>query len=141
MDLALQKAILSADLMPTEKLVGLCIAFYINPRAKKAFRHKQAKIASACGISERTVRRAIKALIDAGFIQSETCGRSCAFKSIFNIDRSPVSYQIGHPCPHSFRNPMELDTEFSTKAEEINKRLDAAFKKEQRNGRRTQNAG
>lgn len=140
MDLALQKAILSADLMPTEKLIGLVIAYHIH-RKRQLSRIRQETIAHECGVSLATVKRALMALRHAQFFDVQKTGRSSFYRSLIKkpclVDSSPMSYQTAHQRAGKY----ELDTEFSTKAEEENKRLDAAFRKEQRNGRRTKNAG
>ena len=140
MNLALQKALLAADLMPTEKLVGLCIAYHIHGK-RKFSKVRQDTIAHECGVSLATVKRALLALRHAEFIDVRKTGRSCVYQGIVKdlrlYDSSPMSYQTAHQRASRY----ELDTEFSTKAEEENKRQDAAFKREQRNGRRTENAG
>ena len=126
MDALLFKSILGATLMPTEKLVGLALAYHVNRRSKK-WKISQRRLAEECGVSTRTVRRAVRALQDAGYIIARQSGRTCFYempvKSPVNYDRTRVSYQIGHGCPLSQRNPWELDTEFSTEAEERYKRL------------------
>ena len=50
MDMLLQKALLAADLLPTEKLVGMVVAFHIHPK-QGCWRIGQAVIARECGIS------------------------------------------------------------------------------------------
>jgi DNA-binding transcriptional MocR family regulator len=139
MDIQLCKALLAAPLMPTEKLVGLALSYHINAKSKK-WKISQARLAEECGISTRTVRRATRALEEAGYIIARHSGRKCIFergsKSLVNYDRTPMSYQTGHPCPLKSRNPWELDTQFSTKAEEEYKRLLEEENREKSNGKK-----
>jgi DNA-binding transcriptional ArsR family regulator len=143
MDAQLSKAILVASLMPTEKLIGLALAYHINARTKK-WKISQARIAEECGVSTRTVRRAIRALEAGGYITVKQSGRKCIFekplKSLVNYDRTPVSYQSGHGCPLNSRKSWELDTEYSTKCEEEYKRLPEAPRKEEYDARYAKDA-
>ena len=119
----LQNAILQADLMPTEKLVGLCVAFHIN-RKTQATRLRQATIAEECGLSVRSVKRAFRALRDAGLLEMQTTGRSpiihvCTGNNTGNVEGPREAPQRGH---EKRKMPWEYDTEFSTVAEEQDKR-------------------
>ena len=129
MELRLQKRILEAELLPTEKLVGMVIAYHIHPKYGY-WRIGQAAIARECGVSIPTVKRAVTALCRAGYIEVRRTGRTAKYfslvKSHINYDSSPMSYQTDHP--RSIRgtksgNPWDLDTTFSTRAEEEYKRL------------------
>lgn len=137
MDAQLSKAILAGSLLPTEKLVGLALAYHINSKSKK-WKISQKRLAEECGISTRTVRRATRALAEAGYIIARHSGRTCFYEKPVKFpcyyDRTPVSYQSGHSCPLSKRNPWELDTVFSTKAEEEYKRLLEEENREKSNG-------
>lgn len=126
MDMQLQKALVSAELMPTEKLVGMIVAYHIHPK-RGCWRIGQAAIARECGISVPTVKRAITALCKAGYIDVKRTGRTAKYyaclKCHIKYDSSPMSYQRDHQRAISKDNPWDLDTEFSTKAEEQYKRL------------------
>ena len=125
----MQAFILAADLMPTEKLAALAICTHWNER-KQSARLYQRTLAAECGVSERTIRRALQALKDGQFFEQKITGRSTIFNTgiklnISSVDRTPMSYQIGHGCPLKDvkkQRPWELDTEFSTRAEEEYKR-------------------
>lgn len=128
----LQNAILQADLMPTEKLVGLCIAFHINRRTQ-ATRLRQATIAEECGLSVRAVKRAFKALRDSGLLEMQATGRSPIIRigtgnDTGNVEGPPVAPQRGH---EKRKMPWEYDTEFSTAAEEQDKRERERLAREQ----------
>ena len=142
----LQCAILDADLLPTEKLVALAIAVHHNTRRNYA-RIYQGTLAADCGLSSRTVRRAVQALREAKIYGVKNTGRSAIFEPAFestcmlntgSVDRTPVSYQTGHGCPLSDAekhvkkraSPWDYDTEFSSRAEEENKRLNEAIARE-----------
>ena len=119
----LQNAILQADLMPTEKLVGLCVAFHLNAKTKTT-RLRQATIAEECGLSVRSVKRAFKALRDSGLLEMQATGRSpiihvCTGNNTGNVEGPRVAPQLGQI---EHRKPWEYDTEFSTVAEEQDKR-------------------
>lgn len=119
----LQNAILQADLMPTEKLVGLCVAFHIN-RKTQTTRLRQATIAEECGLSVRSVKRAFKALRDAGLLDMQATGRSpiihvCTGNNTGNVEGPQEAPQQGQ---EKRKMPWEYDTEFSTVAEEQDKR-------------------
>lgn len=119
----LQNAILQADLMPTEKLVGLCVAFHIN-RTTQATRLRQSTIAEECGLSVRSVKRAFKALRDAGLLEMKATGRSpiihvCTGNNTGNVEGPREAPQRGH---ERRKMPWEYDTTLSTVAEEQDKR-------------------
>lgn len=119
----LQNAILQADLTPTEKLVGLCVAFHINRRTQ-ATRLRQSTIAEECGLSVRSVQRAFKALRDAGLLDMQATGRSpiihvCTGNNTGNVEGPQEAPQRGQM---KRKMPWEYDTEFSTVAEEQDKR-------------------
>lgn len=124
----LQNAILQADLMPTEKLVGLCVAFHVNKRTQTT-RLRQSTIAEECGLSVRSVQRAFKALRDAGLLEMKTTGRSPIIQiSTGNVEPPPVAAQIRH---EKRKMPWEYDTEFSTAAEEQDKRERERLRREE----------
>lgn len=126
MDMLLTKALVAAELLPTEKLVGMVIAYHIHPK-QRCWRIGQASIARECGISIPTVKRAINALCRGGYIEVKRTGRTAKYyaslKYHIKVDSSPVSYQTAHPRAIRRGNPWELDTEYSTRAEERYKRL------------------
>ena len=126
----LQNAILQADLMPTEKLVGLCVAFHIN-RKTQTTRLRQATIAEECGLSVRSVKRAFKALRDAGLLDMKSTGRSPIISTgnnIGNVEGPDEAPQRGH---EKRKKPWEYDTEFSTVSEEQDKREREQLKREE----------
>lgn len=119
----LQNAILQADLTPTEKLVGLCVAFHVNRRTQTT-RLRQSTIAEECGLSVRSVQRSFKSLRDAGLLNMQTTGRSpiihvCTGNNTGNVEPPQEAGQIRH---QRRRMPWEYDTELSTIAEEQDKR-------------------
>lgn len=118
-----QNAILQADLMPSEKLVGLCVAFHVNHRTQKT-RLRQNTIAEDCGLSVRSVKRAFKALREAGLLEMQATGRSpiihvCTGNNTGNVEGPRVAHQRGQI---ERKMPWEYDTELSTVAEEQDKR-------------------
>ena len=128
----LQNAILQADLMPTEKLVGLCVAFHVNRRTQ-ATRLRQATIAEECGLSMRSVQRAFRALRDAGLLEMKATGRSpiiyvCTGNNTGNVKPPLEARQIRH---EKRKMPWEYDTALSTAAEEQDKRERERLAKEQ----------
>lgn len=112
----LQNAILQADLMPTEKLVGLCVAFHLNAKTKTT-RLRQATIAEECGMSVRSVKRAFKALRDSGLIETQATGRSpiihvCTGNNTGNVEGPQVAPQRGqmeHRMPWEYEVAEEQD--------------------------------
>ena len=119
----LQNAILQADLMPTEKLVGLCVAFHVNRRTQTT-RLRQSTIAEECGLSVSSVKRAFRALWEAGLLEMKATGRSpiiyvCTGNNTGNVEGSP---QRPLPDHEKRKMPWEYDTELSTAAEEQDKR-------------------
>lgn len=128
----LQNAILQADLMPTEKLVGLCVAFHINKRTQST-RLRQDTIAEECGLSVRSVKRAFNALREAGLLEMQATGRSPIIhvppgNNTGNVEGPQVAPQRGH---EKRKMPWEYDTEFSTAAEEQDKRERERLAREQ----------
>ena len=117
-----QNAILQSDLMPTEKLVGLCVAFHLNAKTKTT-RLRQSTIAEECGLSVRSVKRAFKTLRDSGLLEMQATGRSPIIhftgNNTGNVEGPPVAPQRGQM---EHRMPWEYDTEWSTVAEEHDKR-------------------
>lgn len=128
----LQNAILQADLMPTEKLVGLCVAFHINRRTQ-ATRLRQATIAEECGLSISSVKRAFRALRDAGLLEMKATGRSPIIhvgtgNDTGNVEGPDEAPQRG---PGKRKMPWEYDTTLSTAAEEQDKRERERLAREQ----------
>lgn len=130
-----QRWILQQELLPTEKLVGMAIALHIDRKTGK-IRVRQEIIAQECGVSTRTVRRAIASLVAEGILSSQKTGRSAILvplgKECGIVDRPPVTYQIGHQCPTRRREKahFDLDTSLSTRVEEQNKRDEKRFLRE-----------
>ena len=127
----LQNAILQADLSPTEKLVGLCVAFHINQRTQTT-RLRQATVAEECGLSVRSVKRAFKGLRDAGLLDMQATGRSPIIhvstgNNTGNVEGPLVAHQMGQM---KRKMPWEYDTEYSTAAEEQDKRERAQIERE-----------
>ncbi len=139
MDMLLTKALVAAELLPTEKLVGMIVAYHIHPK-QRCWRIGQAALARECGISVPTVKRAITALVRGGYIEVKRTGRTAKYyaslKCHIKVDSSPMSYQKDHPRSISNGNPWDLDTEYSTRAEEQYKRL----LQEKNHDRRLENA-
>lgn len=128
----LQNAILQADLMPTEKLVGLCVAFHVNRRTQ-ATRLRQATIAEECGLSVRSVKRAFKALRDSRLLEMQATGRSPIIRigtgnNTGNVEGPLVAPQRGQM---EHKMPWEYDTELSTVVEEQDKRERERLAREQ----------
>lgn len=133
---ALQRRLLQAELLPTEKLVGMALALHMDKRTGK-IRVRQETVAQECGVSVRTVRRAVAALVSSGVFTSTATGRSSVLaagsgKSTGRVDRPPVSCQTGHRCPHLKRKraPWEYDLAYSTRPEEEEKRGHERFLRE-----------
>lgn len=135
-----QRRLLQADLMPTEKLVGMALALHLDRKTGK-IRVRQEALAQECGVSTRTVRRSIASLVAEGIFSSQQTGRSAILvplgKECGIVDRPRVAYQIGHQCPtrRRKRGAFDLDTSLSTRVEEQNKRDEKRFLGE-KNGRR-----
>ena len=131
-----QRWILQQVLLPTEKLVGMALALHIDKKTGK-IRARQESIAQECGVSTRTVRRAIASLVAEGILSSQQTGRSAVLvplgKECGIVDRPRVAYQIGHQCPTRRREKahFDLDTSLSTRVEEQNKRDEKRFQREQ----------
>lgn len=88
---ALQRRLLQAELLPTEKLVGMALALHMDKRTGK-IRVRQETVAQECGVSVRTVRRAVAALVSSGVFTSTATGRSSVLaagsgKSTGRVDR------------------------------------------------------
>ena len=102
--LDMQRRVLASDLAPTDKLVGLAYALHLDGRTGAA-RVRQQRIASECGLSPRTVRRAMRELERVGLIETQRTGRSVIVRvggeggESGRVERTPVSHQSGHPCP------------------------------------------
>lgn len=137
--LSIQRRILAADLTPTEKLVGMALALHMNVKSGH-IRIKQETIAKECGLSRRTVVRAVLALVDSGFFESRRTGRtailipvsgSAGVKESGNVEVTPVSHQKCHPCHirgKKWTMPWECPPT-STPAEEEYKRLESREKR------------
>ena len=90
---ALQRQLLQAELPPTEKLVGMVLAIHMDKRTGK-IRVRQKTVARECGVSARTVRRAVAALVSSGVFVSVATGRS----SVLVLERVLEEW-TGHRCP------------------------------------------
>ena len=135
MDMQLQKALLCAELTPTEKLVGMTIAYHIH-RKRKLSRVRQETIALECGVSIPTVKRAVAALRRERFIDVQKTGRASFYRTVKDscyVEGSPMIHLRDHQQHTAHAKPWVLDTEFSTAAEEKYKRL---LNEEKGNGER-----
>ena len=126
MDISLCKSVLAASLLPTEKLVGMVIAFHVHRKGKFS-RIRQETLAKECGVSIPTIKRAVAALRKERLIQVKTTGRASYFVPLLKdstyVEVSPVIPQTAHQRAIGRQNPWDLDTVFSTRAEEQYKRL------------------
>ena len=91
---ALQRQLLQAELLPTEKLVGMVLALHMDKRTGK-IRVRQETVAQECGVSVRTVRRAVAALVSSGVFTSTATGRS----SVLPVLERVLEEWTGHRCP------------------------------------------
>lgn len=131
----LQQSILESDLLPSEKLVGLIIAFHLNSKtgSTRLFRRT---LVDESGLSLPSVKRAVKALAKMRLISKKSTGRSSMFSLVCSgnntgtVEGSPVDHQKVHDEPLSKRFKDDLDTEFSTPIEEKNKREEARIRRE-----------
>ena len=137
----LQASILGSDLLPSERLVGLVIAFHLNAKTRQT-KLKKSTIANECGLSPRSVRRAVASLVSIGLIEEEMDnGRSSFYRIPSGNNTGTVTRDMGVTGGVTYTTPkkpsrFDLDTEFSTPAEERNKRDQAAFDREQSNSLR-----
>lgn len=147
--LTLQKTILAHPLMPAEKLVGMALAYHINRKTGKV-RVGQRTIAEETGYSQRTVKRAVKALVEAGIFEIVHTGRASILVPIEQdgeggssgnicgiVEGPSVSHQMGHGWhigPKKM-SPFEYDTTYSTLAEEKIKRENEAWRREREKAR------
>lgn len=140
--LDLQRRILATDLMSTEKLVGMALALHLSV-SSVTIRVRQQTLARECGLSARSIRRAINGLVAAGLFESRITGRASILvpvesvskvKSSGIVERPSVTYLIGHQCPTRSRKKRSSrwnpDTECSTRTEEIGKFDEAQFQRE-----------
>ena len=137
---SIQRRILSADLTPTEKLVGMALALHVNLTSGH-IRIRQATTAQECGLSTSTVKRAVRGLIEAGIFDSRRTGRATILipldgaESVKNsgiVESSLVTHQIGHGRPIRSKQramPWDIDTTLSTPAEERCKRAERQEKR------------
>lgn len=142
--LELQRYILAEDLMPTEKLVGMALALHLSV-SSMTIRIRQQTLAQECGLSARSIRRAINGLVAVGLFESRVTGRASILVPVESVstvknsgivERPPVTYLIGHQCPTRTRKKRPSrynpDTECSTRAEEIGKYDEKQFQAEMR---------
>ena len=125
---SVQRAILQTELQPTDKLVGMVLALHMDRKTGK-IRVRQKTIAEECGVSDRTVRKAIANLVDAAVFTSQRTGRAAIliplWKESGRVERKPASDQTGTQVPL-----WVLDTTLSTRLEEEEKRGHARFLRE-----------
>lgn len=131
---SIQRRILSADLTPTEKLVGMALALHINV-ATGQIRIRQSTAAKECGLSARSVLRAVRGLVAAGLFESRRTGRATILTPAQGADDGNnsgivevplVTHQIRHSVTSRKGRamPWDIDTTLSTPAEERYKRLE-----------------
>ena len=122
---SVQRAILQTELTPTDKLVGMALALHMDRKTGK-IRVRQKTIAEECGVSDRTVRKAIANLVDDAVFTSQRTGRAALLTPLWKesgrVERKPTSDQTGKQLP-----PWVLDTTLSTRPEEEEKRGHARF--------------
>lgn len=138
---SLQWVISACDtLTSTQKLVGLMLALHVGKKSGR-IRVSQEVIAQKCSLSERAVRDAIKALVEAGiFVKRRTvrvdelspcklAGKVCGIDQAATGSGSKrhVVPGVNRKKRHSRYNP---EVECSSKAEEIGKYDEAQFQAE-----------
>lgn len=137
---SIQRRILAADLTPTEKLVGMALALHLSVLSM-TIRIRQQTLAHECGLSARSIRRAVSGLVAAGLFRSKVTGRASILipldtveggKNSGIVERTPVSHLIGHQRPIRRKQrimPWDIDTTLSTPAEERCKRAEKQEKR------------
>jgi transposase-like protein len=97
-----------AKLSPAARLVGLEIFSYVNQASGEAF-PSEATIARRLGITERTVRTAVKQLADAGRIKVRRRGRNNVYSPPFIKQTQEKISGVG--TPRSSGAPEKCDAE------------------------------
>ena len=94
--LELQRLILATDLMPTEKLVGMALALHLSV-SSMTIRIRQQTLARECGLSARSIRRAISGLVAVGLFESRVTGRASILVPVESVSAVKNSGIVERP--------------------------------------------
>ena len=133
---ALQRVILKMDLLPGERYVGMVLALHLNQKTG-TIQVRQKTLIEETGYSRNTVQKALQRLIASGVFISQQTGRA-AVLALGNNTGNMDTPNTGHQLPQflGYRRkrkgaPFDLDTSLSTRVEELNKRDEKRFQREQ----------
>ena len=134
---ALQRVILKMDLLPGERYVGMVLALHLNQKTG-TIQVRQKTLIEETGYSRNTVQKALQRLIASGVFISQQTGRA-AVLALGNNTGNMDTPNTGHQLPQKlgYRRKwkgasFDLDTSLSTRIEELNKRDEKRFQREQK---------
>ena len=133
---ALQRVILKMDLLPGERYVGMVLALHLNQKTG-TIQVRQKTLIEETGYSRNTVQKALQRLIASGVFISQQTGRAAVLalgNNTGNMDTPNTGHQLPQKLGYRRRKgaPFDLDTSLSTRVEELNKRDEKRFQREQK---------
>ena len=133
---ALQRVILKMDLLPGERYVGMGLALHLNQKTG-TIQVRQKTLIEETGYSRNTVQKALQRLIASGVFISQQTGRAAVLalgNNTGNMDTPNTGHQLPQKLGYRRKRkgaPFDLDTSLSTRIEELNKRDEKRFQREQ----------
>lgn len=134
---ALQRVILKMDLLPGERYVGMVLALHLNQKTG-TIQVRQKTLIEETGYSRNTVQKALQRLIASGVFISQQTGRAAVLalgNNTGNMDTPNTGHQLPQKLGYRRKRkgvPFDLDTSLSTRIEELNKRDEKRFQREQK---------
>nr|DAH74837.1 MAG TPA: putative GntR-family transcriptional regulator [Caudoviricetes sp.] len=134
---ALQRVILKMDLLPGERYVGMVLALHLNQKTE-TIQVRQKTLIEETGYSRNTVQKALQRLIASGVFISQQTGRAAVLalgNNTGNMDTPNTGHQLPQKLGYRRKRkgaPFDLDTSLSTRIEELNKRDEKRFQREQK---------
>lgn len=134
---ALQRVILKMDLLPGERYVGMVLALHLNQKTG-TIQVRQKTLIEETGYSRNTVQKALQRLIASGVFISQQTGRAAVLalgNNTGNMDTPNTGHQLPQKLGYRRKRKdasFDLDTSLSTRIEELNKRDEKRFQREQK---------
>lgn len=125
------------DLLPGERYVGMVLALHLNQKTG-TIQVRQKTLIEETGYSRNTVQKALQRLIASGVFISQQTGRAAVLalgNNTGNMDTPNTGHQLPQKLGYRRKRkgvPFDLDTSLSTRIEELNKRDEKRFQREQK---------
>jgi hypothetical protein len=94
-----RRAIVESDLPPSARWVAMCLSLYMDHDTLASAHPGLPRLSGATGYNERTVRRALKVLEEAGWVVRHSKGKRGLASTYQGTVSAPMSTKYGHSVP------------------------------------------